>query len=95
VRIVWQTVAVTGLTDMYAQKSSMYYFEPTTVHGYPGVYASAFSDRRADGECTLYTAVDNVTVFTTDYIAAPSKAQHACQLANQTAAAVVQHLSGG
>jgi hypothetical protein len=95
VRIVWQTVAVTGLTDLYSQKSVMYYFQPTTVRGYPAVYASAFSDRRADGECTLYTAVDNSTVFTTDYVAAPANVKRACQLASQTAAAVIQHLGGG
>jgi hypothetical protein len=94
VRIVWQTVAVAGLSDVYAQKSTMYYFQPTTVRGYPAVYASAFSDRRADGECSLYTAVDNSTVFATDYTAAPSNARHACQLASQAAAAVIQHLGG-
>ncbi|HEY3690866.1 MAG TPA: hypothetical protein VGL46_11260, partial [Pseudonocardiaceae bacterium] len=61
-----------------------------------GVWATcdAFSDRRADGECSLYTAVDNSTVFATDYTAAPANARQACQLASQTAAAVIQHLGG-
>jgi hypothetical protein len=94
VRIVWQTIAVSGLTDVYAEKSSMYYFVPTTVRGYPAVYASPFSDRRADGDCTLYTAVDNATVFSTQYVAAPANAGRACELAKQAASQVIRDLGG-
>jgi hypothetical protein len=94
VRIVWQTVAVNGLDSVYAEKSSMYYFQPTTVLGYPAVYASPFSDRRADGDCVLYTGVSNNSVFSTEYVTAPANTGQACALARTAAAQVVRNLGG-
>ena len=45
-----------GLTNVYRGKSTQAYFEPSTIDGYPTVYAAP-SDERAVGTCDLSVGV--------------------------------------
>ncbi|GAA3534400.1 DUF3558 domain-containing protein [Amycolatopsis ultiminotia] len=81
-----------GLSDTYALKPKQAYFEPTTVEGYPGVYASQ-SDARTRGSCALTVGVTDqlAVVVTLTITEGPNKADP-CTLTARVAAAMIDHL---
>jgi hypothetical protein len=50
--------AGSGLSSVYTSRSSYDYFQPTTVDGYPAVYA-LLVDNRAHGECSVTVGVSD------------------------------------
>jgi hypothetical protein len=58
----FETVNAHGLSDIYSQKSTMKYWQPTIIQGYPAVAASE-SDGRKVGTCTINVGVTNQLAF--------------------------------
>lgn len=96
VAIAWMTTNPDGLSDEYARKSNEGYFEPTTVNGYPAVFASP-ADQRSLGSCVINVGVTDKLYFFASYDALtdPQTMPKACDLAKQAAAAVIKNLGGG
>lgn len=83
-----------GLTDIYAGKAKNKYFEPTTVNGYPGVYASNL-DNRSGGDCQLWVGVtDQLAVSVSDQILSGVNKSNPCPVVERVATAMIQHLQG-
>lgn len=86
-----------GLGSTYAQRQEFEqngYFEPTTVSGYPAVYASK-DDDRADGVCVLDVGVNEHVELLTDANTAPDIRAKACSMAKSAAAAAIETLQKG
>ncbi|GAB2979350.1 DUF3558 domain-containing protein [Amycolatopsis acidiphila] len=82
-----------GLSDVYATRQNDKYFEPTTVSGYPAVYAGV-SDR-SDGDCSLWVGVtDQLTINVQAQIGSGPNKSNPCPVAERVATAMVQHLQG-
>jgi hypothetical protein len=66
--IGYLTSAKTGLSNLYALKSSGWwehgYFEPTELDGYPAAYASISDDRKA-GACGITIGIRDELMFST------------------------------
>lgn len=77
-----------GLNDVYDGRDSQAYFEPTTVDGYPAVYASAL-DERDSGGCTLLVGLTDELVVSVD---TSFLKVEPCPVAEQTAEAMIEHL---
>jgi hypothetical protein len=83
-----------GLSDTYANKAQDKYFEPTTINGYPGVYAS-ITDNRSGGDCQLWVGVtDQLAVSVSDQILSGPNVSNPCPVVQRVATAMVQHLQG-
>ncbi|TNC27238.1 DUF3558 domain-containing protein [Amycolatopsis alkalitolerans] len=83
-----------GLSDIYANKPKDKYFEPTTIAGYPAVYADV-QDGRSDGECSLWVGVtDQLAVYVLTQLGAGPNKSNPCPVAERVATAMVQHLQG-
>ena len=81
-----------GISDIYAQKSKEAYFEPTTVNGYPAVYADQF-DSRASGACSLWIGVtDQLAVDVSADIGTGRNKADPCGAVTKIATAVVSGL---
>lgn len=93
VSIGWETANTNGLSDMYAKSSTIAYWQPTTVAGYPAAYGDALSDQRSQGVCVIDTAVSNKLDFVAQFDN-PLKAAQSCTLAAQAAADVIKNLGG-
>jgi Protein of unknown function (DUF3558) len=93
VTIDWETANTNGLSDMYAKSSTIAYWQPTTVAGYPAAYGDAISDGRSQGNCVIDTAVTDHLDFFVQFDN-PLNAGQSCALAAQAAAAVIKNLGG-
>ncbi|TVT28532.1 DUF3558 domain-containing protein [Amycolatopsis rhizosphaerae] len=87
----------TGLDNIYklnAQPGYFAYFEPTTINGYPAVYASR-ADQRSSGICSLSIGLANDTtaVVTSSLVTGQNKT-NPCPVAERTAQAMIEHLKG-
>lgn len=77
-----------GLTVFYTQSSVESYWQPTTVAGYPAVFASAV-DARDQGGCRINVGINDTTMFAVDYTADSSRSS--CDSAKTAAANVIQN----
>jgi hypothetical protein len=83
-----------GLSDLYAGKAKDKYFEPTTVDGYPAVYADVL-DSRSDGDCSLWVGVtDQLAVSVSTQISTGVNQSNPCPIVAKVATAMIQHLQG-
>lgn len=80
-----------GLADIYVQRHSAAYWQPVTVHGYPGVLTDTV-DERPDGTCEMNLGVTNTDVIDLAYQGANTS--EPCQKVQVLAAAVVASLKG-
>ncbi|MBB2933181.1 hypothetical protein FHX82_000201 [Amycolatopsis bartoniae] len=81
-----------GLGDIYANKAKDQYFEPTTISGYPAVYAG-ISDTRSDGDCSLWVGVtDELAVNVQTQIGSGPNKSNPCPVTERVATAMIQHL---
>lgn len=94
IAVSWVTANTHGLSDLYVKQSTFSYWQPTTIAGYPAVYADALGDHRSDGDCVLYVGASDQLAFFTEYDN-PGDAAHACPLAGKAAADVIANLKGG
>ncbi|MGH3623050.1 MAG: DUF3558 domain-containing protein [Sciscionella sp.] len=96
--ISWITPQKSGLSSVYAKKSELEYFRPTTVAGHPAVYA-AIADLRSGGTCQLDVAVNNGLYFAVQWQMddtgnASTNATRSCAAAKQTATVVIENVKG-
>ncbi|HEX7658162.1 MAG TPA: DUF3558 domain-containing protein [Pseudonocardiaceae bacterium] len=91
--IGWETIDKKGLSDYYTQKSDAGYWIPTTVSGYPAVFADLNGDYRSTGSCTINVGVSDSLYFLATADSAPD-GNTACQRARQAAADVIKNLGG-
>lgn len=83
-----------GLSDIYAHRLENKYFVPTSVTGYPAVYADT-SDNRSSGDCSLWVGVtDQLAVAVLPGIGEGPNKSNPCPIAEKVAAAMIQHLQG-
>lgn len=92
VAVGWDTTD-SGLANLYAKSSTIAYWKPTTVAGYPAVFGDAISDGRSQGDCVINTAVSDKVYFITQFTN-PLNPTQSCTLAAQAAADVVKNLGG-
>ena len=93
VNINWVTADRNGLSDLYAKSSTIAYWQPTTIDGYPAAYGDSISDSRAQGSCVLSTAVSDQLYFFAQ-IDNPVNPSRSCALAATAAADVIKELGG-
>lgn len=91
--IGWETADTNGLSDLYAKSSTIAYWQPTTVAGYPAAYGDAISDQRSQGVCVIDTAVSDRLYFDAQFNN-PLNPSQSCTLAAQAAADVIKNLGG-
>ncbi len=91
--IGWETADTNGLSDVYAKSSTIAYWQPTTVAGYPAAYGDALSDQRSQGVCVIDTAVSDKLYFDAQFNN-PLNPGQSCTLAAQAAADVIKNLGG-
>ncbi|WP_236790381.1 DUF3558 domain-containing protein [Amycolatopsis sp. GM8] len=83
-----------GLNDIYANQPKDKYFEPTTINGYPAVYADV-TDNRSGGDCTLWVGVtDQLSAYVSGQIIDGPNKSNPCPVVERVATAMVQHLQG-
>jgi hypothetical protein len=81
-----------GLGNVYGKKSEHAYFEPTTIEGYPAVYASQIDDR-STGTCALWVGVtDQRMVHLETQLSAGPNRSNPCPVVERTAKAMIEHL---
>lgn len=84
-----------GLADVYLGKkqNQWEYFEPTTVGGYPAVYAGS-PDLRDLGECDLGVGISDKLHFTV-IIQGHGNKEGSCGAAREVASAALTTMKGG
>lgn len=83
-----------GIGDIYAQKAKSAYFQPVTLSGYPGVFAST-EDGRSSGVCQLWAGVtDHLAVSIITSINGGSNKSDPCPIAQKVGNALIAHLKG-
>jgi hypothetical protein len=81
-----------GISDIYAQKAQSAYFEPVSISGYPGVYAST-NDARPSGSCQLWVGVtDQLAVSIITGISSGPNKTDPCPIAKKVGDGMVTHL---
>jgi uncharacterized protein DUF3558 len=93
ISIGWETVITDGLSDLYTKASTIAYWQPTTVAGYPAAWGDAISDGRAQGDCIISVGVNDHLYFDAQYTD-PLNASQSCAFAQQGAADVIRNLGG-
>lgn len=93
VSIGWETADTNGLSDLYAKSSTIAYWQPTSVSGYPAAYGDVISDGRNQGDCVINVAVSSKLFFDAQF-ENPLNAGQSCALAKQAALAVIKNLGG-
>jgi hypothetical protein len=78
-----------GLTVFYAQSAAESYWQPTSVEGYPAVFASSV-DARDDGACRINVGINDAMMFAVDYTAESSPSS--CDSAKAVAAEVIHNV---
>jgi hypothetical protein len=91
VNVAWEKNDTNGLGDLYALKSTMAYWIPMTISGYPAVEADAADGRSSIGSCVVNVGINDQLFFFASMEGA-SNADQACSSAKQAAAAVVKNL---
>ncbi|MFF0144378.1 uncharacterized protein DUF3558 [Amycolatopsis sulphurea] len=82
-----------GLGDLYSNKATYKYFEPTTIAGYPGVFGSPLADDRSNGVCSLTVGVtDQLSVSVVTVVTAGKNHSDPCGALNKVSTAMVNHL---
>jgi uncharacterized protein DUF3558 len=92
VDVSWETADPHGLSDLYAQKSTMAYWKPMTIFGYPAVEADQLDERAAQGICVVHVGVTDQLFFFTTTTEGAADATKACPVAEQAAADVVRNV---
>ncbi|MFD2417971.1 DUF3558 domain-containing protein [Amycolatopsis pigmentata] len=83
-----------GLGNIYNKKSEQAYFEPTTIDGYPAVYASQ-PDDRSTGDCVLAVGLtDQRMVLVQAQLGDGLNRSNPCPVNERTAKAMIEHLKG-
>lgn len=82
-----------GLTTVYESRDEFAYFDPTSVGGYPAVFAD-FDDYRNDGECSIIVGTSDTETFRASE-KGELNPQDACDRAKQIATAALATMSGG
>ena len=83
-----------GLSDTYDSRAQFAYFEPTTIDGYPAVYANP-TDMRSQGDCPVYVGVtDVVAVNVTVLLYQGPHVTNPCEVTKAVATAMIEHLKG-
>jgi hypothetical protein len=93
IAIAWQTADPHGLSDLYATSSTIAYWHPVNVAGYPAAYGDTISDGRSQGDCVLYTAVSDQIYFISQFDN-PLNPKQSCALAKNAAEDVIANLQG-
>ncbi|WP_370945782.1 DUF3558 domain-containing protein [Amycolatopsis sp. cg5] len=89
------TSSKTGLSNIYDRKDKQEYFEPTSIGGYPAVFADPV-DRRKDGRCSLHVAVtDELEVLVFTQLSKSKAATNPCPVAEDVATAMIDTLKAG
>ncbi|TCO62932.1 DUF3558 domain-containing protein [Actinocrispum wychmicini] len=89
--ISWVTANTSGLSDLYAKASTIAYWQPVTVDGYPAAFGDSIKDERPQGVCALNVAVNDHLYFFSQFVN-PSNAGQSCELARQAASYVLKNL---
>jgi hypothetical protein len=76
------TASTGGMSDLYAKASTIAYWQPTTVDGYPAAFGDAISDGRAQGDCVINVGVNDHLAFFAGYDN-PDNVSQACALAHR------------
>lgn len=84
------TVNENGLSDTYRGRDQFSYFVPTTVDGYPAVYADGV-DHRDSGTCNITVGISDTLAFNALELGRLD-AQGSCDRAKQVAAAALATL---
>lgn len=82
-----------GLADTYRGRAQFEHFEPTTVDGYPAVYANS-PDLRSEGSCGITVGISDTLAFNASE-QGQLDAEGACEKAKQVASAALATLKGG
>jgi hypothetical protein len=93
VSIGWVTLNTNGLSDLYVKASTIAYWQPTVIAGYPAAYGDAISDGRAQGDCVLNVGVSDKLAFNIQFNN-PADAARSCALVAQAATDVIRNLGG-
>jgi hypothetical protein len=92
--ISWENDLGNGLSTIYSERAQQGYWQPTSVDGYPAVFAD-FADLRSKGTCVLNVGVSDKLSFISQYTAAQSDiGTKSCQFTEQAAADVIKNLGG-
>ncbi|WP_216212141.1 DUF3558 domain-containing protein [Amycolatopsis aidingensis] len=84
-----------GLDGIYANEPEDEYFEPTTIGGYPAVYANVI-DSRSDGDCVLWLGVtDQLAVSVITQIARGPNETDPCPVNERVGEAMIEQLKRG
>lgn len=81
------TVNEGGMANIYHNRDDFEYFEPTTVDGYPGVFAESV-DLRDRGSCNIIIGVSDTTTFRAA-VQGRLDAKKSCDRAEQVAEAAL------
>lgn len=82
-----------GLSDSYRIRKELEYFQPTTIDGYPAVFADR-TDRRSDGECNIVVGITDTLTFRA-WESGSLSSHEACDRAKQVAAAALATMREG
>ncbi|MFD8491958.1 DUF3558 domain-containing protein [Amycolatopsis sp. NPDC059657] len=89
------TTSKGGLSTIYDRKDKQEYFEPTTIGGYPAVFADPV-DRRTDGRCSLHVGVtDDLEVLVFTQLSDGKAKTNPCPVAEDVATAMIDTLKAG
>jgi len=91
--IDWNTDNTNGLSDLYAKSSTIAYWQPIRVDGYPAAYGDAIQDSRPQGDCVLNVAVNDHLYFSSSFNN-PANPGPSCDMAKQAASDVLKNLKG-
>ncbi|MEW2507192.1 DUF3558 domain-containing protein [Amycolatopsis sp. NPDC047767] len=81
-----------GISDIYDMKAQQAYFEPTSIEGYPAVFADT-QDGRSSGTCTLWVGVTNqLAASVIPQIGTGRNKTNPCGVAQQVATVMIKHL---
>jgi hypothetical protein len=89
--IGWVTTNTDGLSDLYAKSSTIAYWQPLAVDGYPAAFGDVISDGRAQGDCVLHVGVTDHLYFDSQFDN-PLNPGQSCALAQQAAVGVLKNL---
>ncbi len=82
-----------GLSDTYRGRDQFEHFEPTTVHGYPAVFANS-PDLRSSGTCGITVGISDALAFNATE-QGRLDGQGSCDRARQVAEAALATLEAG
>jgi len=87
------TINTSGMDNIYHNRGEFEYFEPTTVDGYPAVFAEAV-DLRDAGSCNIIVGVSDTMTFRAAE-QGREDSEGSCDRAKQVARAALTTIRGG